>query len=91
MPLPDPGLTETGNGFMEPKYRKRFVSVMKDTPIMHWRSVSPGSQEKWFMLRVDKVNCTGNLLLRGSFGYLGYVDSFQGFFTPISGLYVPKS
>ena len=44
MPLPDPGLTETGNGFMEPKYRKRFVSVMKDTPIMHWRSVS---QDPW--------------------------------------------
>ena len=24
-------LTETENGFMEPKYKKRFVSVMKDT------------------------------------------------------------
>ena len=30
------------------------------------------------------------LLLRGS-GYLGYVDSNQGYFIPISGLYVPKS
>ena len=29
-------------------------------------------------------------LLRGS-GYLGYVDSNQGFLTSISGLYVPKS
>ena len=28
-------------------------------------------------------------ILRGS-GHLGYVDSNQGFFTPISGLYVPE-
>ena len=25
-------LTETEDGFMEPKYKKRFVSVMKHTP-----------------------------------------------------------
>ena len=44
----------------------------------------------WGLIHTDPHQVFG-CLLRGSFGYLGYVDRNQGFFTSISGLYVPKS
>ncbi len=43
---------------MEPKYKKRFVSVIIDTPIIHWRSVSQDSGGAGWRLKhfwVDRI------------------------------------